>query len=99
MDRITKIATCCYCGARSTLVLDRERHELACPSCAAPLHNLKQVKVDRGPAKASPKPSNTKYKSKSKSDKKSKYDKPKKKEKKRKPLWYKALEEVIDLID
>jgi hypothetical protein len=97
MDRITKIATCCYCGARSTLVLDRERRELACPSCAAPLHNLKQVKVDRKPAKPSPKPAKAKYEAKS--DKRPKYDKPKKKHKKRKPLWYKALEEVIDLID
>jgi hypothetical protein len=97
MDRITKIATCCYCGTRSTLILDRERHELACPSCAAPLHNLKQVRLDRSPAKPAPKPSKPKYEATQ--DKRAKYDKPKKKQKKRKPLWYKALEEVIDLID
>ena len=40
----TKIATCCYCGTRAALVLrGRERHELACSSCGAPLHNLKML--------------------------------------------------------
>ncbi|WP_417743527.1 hypothetical protein [Salipiger sp.] len=46
----TKIATCCYCGTRAALVLDRGRHELACSSCGAPLHELKQLRtaaVDR----------------------------------------------------
>ncbi|MEM6758270.1 MAG: hypothetical protein AAF601_02205 [Pseudomonadota bacterium] len=39
-----KIATCCYCGARAALTLTgRERHELACSSCGAPLHNLKML--------------------------------------------------------
>ena len=51
MHKTTKIATCCYCGTRSTLVLDRERHELTCSACGAPLHNLKQLpreKVGKG---------------------------------------------------
>ncbi|WP_370203089.1 hypothetical protein [Salipiger bermudensis] len=46
----TKIATCSYCGTRAALVLDRGRHELACSSCGAPLHELKQLRpeaVDR----------------------------------------------------
>jgi len=38
-----KIATCCYCGTRASLVLDRQRHELACAACGAPLHHLKQM--------------------------------------------------------
>jgi len=39
-----KIATCCYCGARAALTLSRrERHELACSNCGAPLHNLKKL--------------------------------------------------------
>ena len=43
----TKIATCCYCGTRSALVLKgRERHELACASCGAPLHELKMLRAD-----------------------------------------------------
>lgn len=42
----TKIATCCYCGARAALVLaGTTRHELACSSCGAPLHNLKKMPV------------------------------------------------------
>ena len=39
-----KIATCCYCGTRATLVLTGEvRHELACSNCGAPLHDLKML--------------------------------------------------------
>ncbi|WP_425098887.1 hypothetical protein [Tropicibacter sp. S64] len=41
-----KIATCSYCGTRAALVLDRERHELACSSCGAPLHEMKALKTD-----------------------------------------------------
>ena len=45
MDPITKIATCCYCGTRATLTLaGHTRHELACASCGAPLHEMRQVK-------------------------------------------------------
>jgi len=36
-----KIATCCYCGMRAVLVLDKGRHELGCAACGAPLHNMK----------------------------------------------------------
>lgn len=43
----TKVATCCYCGTRAALVLrGRERHELSCSSCGAPLHNLKMLRSD-----------------------------------------------------
>ena len=42
-----KIATCCYCGTRAALVLTgKDRHELACSSCGAPLHDLKMLKRD-----------------------------------------------------
>ncbi len=37
----TKIATCCYCGSKTVLKLDRGRHELACANCGAPLRDLK----------------------------------------------------------
>lgn len=44
MPHQTKIATCCYCGTRAALVLKgKERHELACSSCGAPLHELKKL--------------------------------------------------------
>lgn len=42
-----KIATCCYCGTRAALILrGRERHELACSNCGAPLHELKMLRSD-----------------------------------------------------
>lgn len=42
-----KIATCCYCGTRAALVLGgKERHELACSNCGAPLHDLKMLRSD-----------------------------------------------------
>jgi hypothetical protein len=42
----TKIVTCCYCGARAALVLSKQgQHELACSRCAAPLHDMKMLRV------------------------------------------------------
>lgn len=46
-----KIATCCYCGTRSVLVMDRARHELTCAACGAPLHDMKAIPR---PAQAKP---------------------------------------------
>ena len=46
----SKIATCCYCGTRAALALKgRERHELACSNCGAPLHELKMLKAPEKP--------------------------------------------------
>ena len=57
MPQTRKIATCCYCGSRTVLVLDRSRHELACSACGAPLHEMKAMPM---PQKASePKPAPT----------------------------------------
>lgn len=43
----TKIATCCYCGTRAALVLrGRDRHELSCAACGAPLHDMKMLRSD-----------------------------------------------------
>lgn len=40
----TNIATCCYCGAKAALVLrGKDRHELTCGTCGAPLRNLKML--------------------------------------------------------
>ncbi len=40
----TKIATCCYCGTRAALVLrGRDKHELSCSNCGAPLRSLKML--------------------------------------------------------
>lgn len=44
----TKVATCCFCGTRAALVLrGKDRHELSCSSCGAPLHNMKQLHPQR----------------------------------------------------
>ncbi|MBE3639208.1 hypothetical protein [Mangrovicoccus algicola] len=44
-----RIATCCYCGRRDTLILaGRQRHELACAGCGAPLSDLKAIRCDAG---------------------------------------------------
>ena len=40
----TKIATCCYCGTRAALVLrGKDKHELSCANCGAPLRALKML--------------------------------------------------------
>lgn len=40
-----KIATCCHCGSKAALKLDKWQHALACASCGAPLRNLKTLPV------------------------------------------------------
>ena len=53
----TKIATCCYCGTRAALVLrGRERHELSCAACGAPLHEMKMLRADHAGLPARPAP-------------------------------------------
>jgi hypothetical protein len=48
---ITKVGTCCYCGTKAALVLrGKERHELSCSSCGAPLHALKILPQQGVPA-------------------------------------------------
>lgn len=40
----TKIATCCYCGTKAALVLrGKDKHELSCSRCGAPLRALKML--------------------------------------------------------
>ncbi|MCL3882346.1 hypothetical protein [Marivita sp. GX14005] len=47
MPHAPKIATCCYCGTRTALVLrGKDRHELSCASCGAPLHDMKMLRRD-----------------------------------------------------
>ncbi|MDA0963374.1 MAG: hypothetical protein O2898_10725 [Proteobacteria bacterium] len=81
--------TCCYCGTRAALVLDRGRHELACSSCGAPLHDMKMLRRDPAPPPrhaappAKPKPVKVKAKP----------------VKRRKGLLRKVFEEAIDVIE
>lgn len=88
-----KIATCCYCGTRAALVLTgRGRHELACSSCGAPLHEMKMLKAEPDPRKDRPKPSRARAAQT--------YHRPvKRKVKKRKSRTRWMLEEAWDLIE
>lgn len=46
MFKSHKVVSCNYCGARAALDLrGKERHELACAQCAAPLHFIKHMPV------------------------------------------------------
>ncbi|WP_299141232.1 hypothetical protein [uncultured Tateyamaria sp.] len=86
----TKIATCCYCSTRAALVLrGRDRHELACSNCGAPLHDLKMLPKKSKAAKGDRelvKPSALRAQ-------------PPKKSKKRKSRWGDFFEEAFDLIE
>lgn len=103
-----KIATCCYCGARAALVLNKSRHELVCSSCGAPLHNLKRMRMDAvvdhpvaapqgvGPARPATKPGGAvDHRKPPKGD----YSRKRKKSKKRKSLSRKFFKEAFDLIE
>ena len=98
----TKIATCCHCGTRAALTLDKGRHELSCASCGAPLHDLKMLPKERVPEKprqkavshAAPKRSFPK----SSAAEKYKRRKPRKLKAGRK--WFRKLaEEVFDAVE
>ena len=92
----TKIATCCYCGARTVLQLTaRDGHELACASCGAPVHEMKPLRTDRSKSRQAPKGYIEDIHGPAKGQKSSK------KKKKRKGgggLW-RVLEEVVDVVE
>lgn len=84
-----KIATCCYCGARTALsLIGTERHELACAQCGAPLREMKQMPTHSA-AQERPKKS------------KSKAVKPRKigKKKPRKSPYRRLFAEIVDVIE
>ena len=86
MPHGAKIATCCYCGTRAALTLQgKERHELACASCGAPLHDLKGL--PRASVSESPKRQKNPRKPKAK------------RSRKRKSLSQKFLSEAFDFIE
>jgi hypothetical protein len=94
-----KIATCCYCGTRAALRLDRERHELTCGNCGAPLRDFKQMNV--GSRDNTPK-----YRKSKKSKKprvfsrfRENYEPVRKPRKRRKSLIRKMFEEAFDVIE
>lgn len=85
----TKIATCCYCGTRAALVLKgKQRHELSCSSCGAPLHDLKMVpkrKLCNDKPKRDSYKTATAYKSK--------------KKKKKKGIFARVIDEAWDVVE
>lgn len=95
--RETKVATCHYCGTRAALVLSGEkRHELACSSCGAPLHDLKMLPKEHPGRATRPKRQST-YKPR---DKYEEYRSRKpKKVKKKKSFKRRAFEEIFDVIE
>ena len=95
----TKITTCCYCGARAALVLNgKVRHELACSSCGAPLHEMKKIPVAReGDVELVDRPKSA-PRAKWKADSAYKPKKVKKK-KKRKSLLKSVFEEAFDFVE
>ena len=102
MSYPTKIATCCYCGTRAALVLKgKSRHELACGSCGAPLHDLKMLPkdkvADRDTAGSS---SYSRHKVARDKPKAGKYRPDKKRKQKPRKSWMRdLLEEAVDLIE
>ncbi len=84
----SKIATCCYCGTRAALVLKgKQRHELSCSSCGAPLHDLKMV-PKRKLSESKPARDNAKY-----------HRPYKNKKKKKKGVFSRVLDEAWDVIE
>ncbi len=90
----TKIATCCYCGTRAALVLDRTRHELTCAQCGAPLHNLKMLRTDHHRGESSPARPRTVVKQRV-----SHPEKPRKIKRKKSFRFKYLIEEVFDLVE
>jgi len=97
----SKIATCCYCGTRAVLSLrGKERHELACSNCGAPLHEMKMLRQDARGERELVRPSKVR-----KSERKSKKHRAPKKYKKRRrksflqELISEAADEIFDIFD
>lgn len=97
MNHNMKIATCCYCGTRAALVLDRNRHELACSACGAPLHEMKMM-----PQRPEAQPVRSNRSSPAPHYAPQKPRKPQKKtrsKKRRKGLRHKIWEEIWDVVE
>jgi hypothetical protein len=97
MHRNTKIATCCYCGTRATLVLDEGRHELVCSACGAPLHELKALPLRKTESRAHRTPSRP-VPHRDREDR-PRRGKPVRKPGKRKRILRGLVEEAFDLIE
>lgn len=53
MSKTTKIATCCYCGSRASVVLGAgDAKDLTCDSCGAPLTDLQYIEKPQKSSKS-----------------------------------------------
>lgn len=99
MGHPSKVATCCFCGSTTVLRLDKQRHELSCGSCGAPLRDLKMLPVaGKKKSKAvSHQPDLRRFPEKSKAVA---YKKTKPRKAKKRKGWFKDLaEDVFDLVE
>lgn len=99
MSHPIKIATCCYCGARSLLKpTARQGHELACGACGAPLHEMKWLKSPEpaAPKRAPARPTRAVQPKFQSSPKPKKRKKPKKR---RDPFFKDLLEDAWDFVE
>ncbi|MEM1064893.1 MAG: hypothetical protein AAF771_07310 [Pseudomonadota bacterium] len=95
-----RIATCCYCGTRAALVLrGRDRHELSCSNCGAPLHNLKMLKAKHPGRRELVKPSPVRHQPAFDPDEARRASPPRRRRKKRKSLKRKIFEEAWDVLE
>ena len=95
----TKIATCCYCGTRAALVLrGRERHELSCSACGAPLHEMKMLRADHPASREAPRPVPMRTGPMAEPARLPQHD-PRRRVKRRKGFGRRLFEEAIDLIE
>ncbi|WP_208353704.1 hypothetical protein [Pseudaestuariivita rosea] len=90
----TKVVKCCYCGTKAALVLKgRERHELACSACGAPLHDLKIMPMGHQGKKMKPQPAHPRKYAKNN------WEQPRRRKKKRKSLASRILDEAFDIVE
>ena len=97
----SKIATCCYCGTRAVLSLrGKERHELACSNCGAPLHEMKMLRSDaRGDRELVPPSAVRDSKRKSKKHRAPKTKRKKKNRDFKDYVMYQVLDAAEDIFD
>lgn len=78
----------------------KDRHELACASCGAPLHDMKMLRKDRAGPRDLVQPSRVRTEPEPKRKKPKKHKTPKSyRRKRRKGLMSKIFEEAFDVIE
>jgi uncharacterized Zn finger protein len=93
----TKIATCCHCGTRATLRVDRDRHALTCANCGAPLTDIKMLPKAKSKAAVSHQRPKRSFDKPGQADS---YKKHKPRNRKSRSKWFRNIAgEVFDLVE